>query len=169
MSHFILLPKFHCLFHSLPPPAPLTTLIATPTFICWHTLTLTHIYVMINTFGGGGAAWLAKEVKMDQRPCVRKPDYLIENSCPLLSLPLTLTWQQPEIWGLSRPLSWERGTGQHTYTLKSFCFCSLSLSLALSDIQRRKKAVCLCSFTHSATNRNLRFIYTLPLPPSQNH
>lgn len=96
---------------------------------------------MINTciFKGGGAAWLAKEVKVDQRPCVRKPDYLIESSCPLLSLPLTLTWQQPEIWGLSRPLSWERGTGQHTYTLKSFCFCSLSHSHSLSQTYKEER------------------------------
>lgn len=132
-------------------------------FFLWHRLTLTHTH----TFRG--ETWLTKEAKLDQRPCVREPGYLVENSCPLLSLPLTPAWQQPEIWGLSRPLSWGKRTGQHTYTQDSFCLCSLSLSLAHPGLQRRKKAVCLCSFTHSVTNRNHRFTYTLPPPTSQNH
>lgn len=158
--------KFHRLFHGLPPLVPPYYANYTPTFICsssdidlpWHTLI--HL---------GGETWLAKEATLDQRPCVREPGYLVENSCPLLSLPLTPAWQQPEIWGLPRPLSWGKRTGQHTYTQNSFCLCSLSLSLAHPGLQRRKKAVCLCSFTHSVTNRNHRFTYTLPLPSSQNH
>lgn len=121
----------------------------------FHVFTVTHTYIH------------AHRGTLDQKLSVRQPGYLVENSCPLLSLPLTPAWQQPEIWGLPRPLSWEKRTGQHIHSEKLLSL--LSLSLACSDIQRRKKAICLCSFTHSATNRNLRFTYTLSQPHSQNH
>lgn len=128
--------------------------------IPWHTLLHTH-----------RETWQAQEARLDQRQCVRESGNLVENSCPLLSLPLTLAWQQPEIWGLSRPLSWEKRTGQHTYTEKSFCLCSLFHSPSLTQTYKdeRKPFVYAHSLIQSVTNRNLCFTYTLPLPPSQNH
>lgn len=106
-------------------------------FFLWHRHTLTHTHTL--GVGGWGGAWLVKEAKLDQRPCVREPGYLVENSCPLLSLPLTPAWQQPEIWGLSRPLSWGKRTGQHTYSQNSFCLCSFSLSPWLTRTYKEER------------------------------
>lgn len=112
--------------------------------------------------------WLAKEPKLDQRPCVGK-GYLIENSCPSLSLPLTLAWQQLEIWGLSRPLSWEKDTGRHTYALKSFCFISLPHSPSLTQTYKEERKAFV--FARSLTQLQIEIFvsYKHTLPSSQTH
>lgn len=129
---------FHRLFHGLPPLVSTYYANYTPNFHAFPPLT--NIYPDTNSWiHTQGETWSAKEAKLDQRPCVRESGYLVENSCPSLSLLLTLAWQQPEIWGLSRPLSWEKRTGQHTYTQKSFCLCSLSPSPSLAQTYKEER------------------------------
>lgn len=108
---------------------------------------------------------LAKETKVDQRPCVGK-GYLLENSCPFLPLPLTLAWQQLEIWGLSRPLSWEkrdRTAYIHSEKLLFHLSLCLSLSLSLSRRHTKKKARCFV-FAHSLIQLQIEMFITNVLP-----
>lgn len=141
--------KFHCLFDGLPPLVPLPTPITPPAFMyCPSNMhTLRHTYA-------GGRFGLAKEAKPDQRPGVREPGYLVESSCPLLSLPLTPAWQQPEIWRLSRPLSWEkkRDRTAHIDSGKLLSLLS-SLTVPRSPRHTKKKESRLSMLIHSFSHK----------------
>lgn len=105
----------------------------------WHTLIHTYKRRGEDLAGEGSRAGSKACVCMSVCVWESEPGYLVENSCPLLSLPLTPAWQQLEIWGLCRPLSWERRTGRHTYSQKSFCLCSLSRSPLLTHTYKEER------------------------------
>lgn len=109
----------------------------------WHTYTLTHTLIHTCTFGRGGVGGLGWPRKPGwiKGHVWGESGYLIENSCPSLSLLLTPAWQQPEIWGLSRPLSWGRKKkGQDsTHTLRKAFVSALSHSPSLIQTYKEER------------------------------
>lgn len=113
--------------------------------------------------GPGSPAWSKAVCEGVRIPRRKQLPLAVSASHPGLTAARNMRPPQTSVLGK------KTGQDRHIHWETLLSLLPLSLSLARSNIQRRKKAVCLCSFTHSATNRNLRFTYALPLPPSQNH
>lgn len=137
-------------------------------FFLWHRHTLTHTHTLgVGGWGGGmarqGSQAGSKAVCERARVPRRK------------QLPLAVSASHPSLTAARnmRPLETsvlgKKDWTAHILSEQLLSLLFLTLSLAHPDIQRRKKAVRPCSVTNSATNRNLRFACTLPLPTSQNH
>lgn len=131
------------------------------THITWHTLT--HTYAGGDLAGQGSQAGSKAVCEGARVPRRKQLPLAVSASHPSLTAARNMRPLQTSVLGKKKDRT------AHIHSEKLLSLLSLSLSLTHPGIQRRKKAVCLCSFTHSATNRNLRFTYTLPLPTSQNH